>query len=208
MKIAQTISGEGRFDPGLFVATYSGDDEVCVHDANVGLKSSTPGEQNLLGNFYESYISALSSLVDHSLKHSEVAKSSASNISASVRELLKTSLKCLELDREEKAELRATILELFALSQLNLVENTISLKDKESLRDQLRTAQRVARLAAEKVYKKQAAEKAFKINQKKDKNNNSNFLSRISTSSTIERYQSILVTQHKLKDAERELLNQ
>jgi hypothetical protein len=200
-RIAKTINGEGRFDPGVFFATYAGDDDVCVLGGNEEVKSLTPAEIKLLSDFYLSYITAKISGVNHSLRHSEVAKSSAATISTSVKELTQTSFKCLSLTHDGKAENRAAILDLFARNQLNIVESTTSLKDKDSLRDQLKIAQRVARLAAETVYQRQDAEKK----NKDDDDNNFKFNDRITTSPTIETYEKILVTQSRLKNAEREL---
>jgi hypothetical protein len=200
-RIAKTINGEGRFDPGVFFATYSGDDDVCVLGGNEEVKSLTAAEIKLLSDFYLSYITAKISAVNHSLRHSEAARSNAATISISVKELTQTSFKCLSLTHEAKAENRAAILELFARNQLNIVENTTSLKDKDSLRDQLKIAQRVARLAAQTVYQRQDAEKK----NKDDDDNNLKFNDRITTSPTIETYEKILVTQSRIKNAEREL---
>jgi hypothetical protein len=195
---AQKINGEGRFEPGLMLATYSGDDDACPTDPH---SKYAQDELELLQGFYMSLISVKINLVNHALRHDEVARSSASAISTAVRELVNASLRCTGLGSAEKAETRAAILELFARNQLNLVNNTVSLKDKDTLRGQLKTAQRAARLAAEMVYQQQAAEKSAKDDDRTDMN----FSERISTSTIIETYETILITQNKLKDAERDL---
>jgi hypothetical protein len=195
---AQKINGEGRFEPGLMLATYSGDDDACPTDPQ---SKYTQDELDLLQGFYMSHISVKINLVNHALRHDEVAKSSASAISTAVKELVNASLRCTGLDTADKAETRAAILELFARNQLNIVNNTVFLKDKDTLRGQLKTAQRAARLAAEMVYQQQAAEKSAKDDDRSDMN----FSTRISTSTIIETYETILITQNKLKDAERDL---
>jgi hypothetical protein len=200
-RIAKTINGEGRFDPGVFYATYSGDDDVCVLHGNDEVKSLSPDETKLLSDFYVSYVTAKISHVNHSLRHSEVAKKSAATISTSVKELTQTSFKCLNLSPEAKAENRAEILDLFARNQINIVENNTALKDKDSLREQLKIAQRVARLAADTVYQRQDTEKK----NKDDDENGLKFDDRIRPSPTIEIYEKILVTQGRIKDTERQL---
>jgi hypothetical protein len=196
---ARKLNGEGRFEPGLILATYAGDDDACPRDPQ---GKYAQAELDLMQDFYLSHITHKINLVNHSLRHEEVARNSASAISTAIKELVSASLKCTGLDAADKAEIRASILELFARDQLNLVNNTAFLKDKDALRGQLKTAQRVARLAAEMVYQQQAAEKAAKDDDRSELN----FSVRISTSSIIETYETILVTQKKLKDAERDLV--
>ena len=196
--VAQKLNGDGRFESGPIFATYSGDDDACPRDPQ---SKYTQDDLKLLQDFYVSRLSIKINQINHALRHDDVAKSSASAISTAVKELVNASLKCTGLSSADKAEYRASILELFARDQLNLVNNTVSLKDKDTLRGQLKTAQRVARLAAELLYQPQAAEKA----EKDDDRSNLNFSARVSTSTTIETYQTILVTQNKLNDAERDL---
>jgi hypothetical protein len=198
-RIAKAIGGEGRFDPGAFFATYSGDDDICV--LNEEAKSFSPGEIELLADFYLSYITAKISDANQSLRHSEVAKSKAAAISTSIKELTQSSFRCLRLAREQKAENRASILDLFARNQINIVEKTASLKDKDSLREQLKIAQRVAQLAADTLYERQDLEKK----KKDDYENALTFADRTQGSPTIETYEKILVTLSRIRDTARVL---
>jgi hypothetical protein len=184
---AQRLSGDSKLEIGPIGATFSGDDGDC------NAKSSE--ERKQFGDLYQSYISAVAGFIDHSLKHPENSKKNASIISSYTQQLNKLSLKCLEGDvRKEK---RAGILEYYARNQMNLVENNAALGSVEVSQQQLKDAAKVIQLAIEIIDKEQSDERNNKATK--------SFLVRISSSSLIERYESLLATQARLHEMERRL---
>ena len=105
------------------------------------------------------------------------------------------SLKCLQ--GEVRKGKRAEILEYYARNQMNIVENIAALGSVGALQQQLKDAGKVVRLALEIIDKQQSDERNNKATK--------SFLVRISSSSIIERYESLLATQAKLNEMEREL---
>jgi hypothetical protein len=184
----QKLSGDARLEVGPLSAIYSGDDGIC--------NAANAGERELLGNIYQSYISALAGYVDHSLKHPENAKRHASEISEHTQELNRVSLRCL--DSGVQHEKRAEFLEYYGRNQLNLVENIAPLKGADALREQIKNAEQVVQLALEFIDKEHQDEE-------QQKKTTQNFLSKVSSSSISERYESLLNTQQRLKEKEREL---
>ena len=135
--------------------------------------------------------------MDHSLKHREDAKRSATQIDKYTQQLNHIGLKCL--DESVKKEKRAELLEYYARNQLNLIQQTGTLKNPDVLRQQVQDAIKIIRFAIELIDKQQSNERHQRP---------SNFLLRISSTSVIERYESLLATQQELKEKERELSNE
>jgi hypothetical protein len=98
-----------------------------------------------------------------------------------------------------KKEKRAELLEYYARNQLNLIQQTGTLKNPDVLRQQVQDAIKIIRFAIELIDKQQSNERHQRP---------SNFLLRISSNSVIERYESLLATQQELKEKERELSNE
>jgi hypothetical protein len=184
---AQRLSGNSKLEIGALGATFSGDDGEC--------NARNSDERRQLGDIYQSYISALAGLVDHSLQHPEDSKRNASVISSYTQQLNNLSLKCLQ--GEVRKGKRAEILEYYARNQMNIVENIAALGSVGALQQQLKDAGKVVRLALEIIDKQQSDERNNKATK--------SFLVRISSSSIIERYESLLATQAKLNEMEREL---
>jgi hypothetical protein len=184
----QKASGTATMRHGLFGMTHSGDEGLC---------DAEDGEREDLGRLYESYIGSLTGFVDHSLKHTEASAKNASRINEAVDELNSISLRCVA--PAVRQELRAEILELYARNQLNLVLKGAPLRSIDSLREQLSLGQQALRLAIEKIDRPQSEER-------QRRRDDPNFRRRISRGdSLIERYESVLSNQEKLKEAERNL---
>jgi len=188
---AKAISGTSSLEIGILGVSQSGDDGSCDAD--------NPEQQDLqqYGPLLQSYISALAGYVDHSLKHREDAKRSATQIDKYTQQLNHIGLKCL--DESVKKEKRAELLEYYARNQLNLIQQTGTLKNPDVLRQQVQDAIKIIRFAIELIDKQQSNERHQRP---------SNFLLRISSNSVIERYESLLATQQELKEKERELSNE
>jgi hypothetical protein len=187
---AKAMGGASSLEIGVLGVTLSGDEGSC--------DAGKPEQQELQEQYaplLQSYISALAGYVDHSLKHRVGAKRSANQIAK--YKLNHLSLKCL--GESVKKEKRAELLEYYARNQLNLIKQTGTLKSAEGLRQQVTDAIKVIQFAIELIDKQQSQEK---IERQK------NFLLRISSSSVIDRHESLLDTQRQLKDKERELSNE
>jgi hypothetical protein len=193
MKDFETIAelkknnGSSKLQVGLLGATHTGDDEPCE-----GL-ATEKGE--LFGALIQSYVTPLAGYIDHSLKHRENAKKNALTINAYAQQLNTLSLKCAP--PSVRREMRAEILEYYARNQLNLVENTSAFKSADTLRNQIMEAGEVVRLGLELILDARDSERNRKAA--------GSFLERISSSSVIDRYESLLATQQRLKAKEREV---
>jgi hypothetical protein len=184
----QKESSDYVLNIGLLTASHSGDDAVCA---------IAESDRKILGKAYESYLSALSYLIDNALKHPTYRQQHATVIEGYVRDLIKLSLKCLNSE-VPKEPFRAEILDRYVRNQLNLIDNAAPLRSLDAIRSELRNAGEVLTLALQLLTRQRSEELG-------SKQNSPDFLRRIYSNDLIELYDNLILTKTKLQSREKEL---
>ncbi len=196
---------------GLLGASHSGDDGICdvpelppVVSANGGRQQpdtlSKADATERLETIYNSYLSARTDLVDHALKHPIMKVNSASLIESEIETLMPLSLRCIQFNPEDLARTRAEHIERYVRSQLNLLENTASLKSSDKIQDQIRDDRQLLNLAFQLIAPQVATAK--KVADKGP------IQDRIRTDPVLELYETLLATQEQLQSfSERDVAN-
>lgn len=184
-------------DVGILGAAHSGDDGLCKLTKD---DDKLEGDaKKFLSNALDSYISALSYLVDNALKHSTFRREQATVVGGYMKELSKFSLRCI--DPDSKNEVRAEILERYTRNHINLVDNSASLRSKDTIRAELNRAIEILNLASQLIARDAKNER----DRSKD---HPDFQSRIFVSSLIELYDNLSNAKAKLQERERNLASE
>jgi hypothetical protein len=144
---------------------------------------------DILSALFESYVSAQSTYVDNFLKHALLKVKSATIVDGQMRKLAKLDLRCVPGNR---LALRAEILERYARNETNLIENLSLFGNKDKIAERILNAQRVLVLAMQLVDRDQKNERVSR--------DTDSFLKRVTSSPTIELYETLLALQGRLQD--------
>jgi hypothetical protein len=110
------------------------------------------------------------------------------------------SLRCIRFNPEDLARTRAEHIERYVRSQLNLLENTASLKSSDKIQDQIRDDRQLLNLAFQLIEPQVATAKKLA-----DKGP---IQDRIRTDPVLELYETLLATQEQLQSfSERDVAN-
>jgi hypothetical protein len=182
----EKMSDDYTLTVGTLGAFQRGDDGICP---------LAEDEQASLGKLFETYVSALTTFIDNALKHPIFSRTNATIIAGHAQQLRKISLKCVASDAREEA--RAEMLDRYVRNHINLAVNTAALKGSDAVRQQLREAGHILRLAIQLIDRKQKQDRATKEQE-------SDFRKQIATSNVIELYESLLATQGRLQEVDRD----
>jgi hypothetical protein len=196
-----------KWNVGVAGAWHSGDEGICdIPDLpKIAQKAPSQPEEDLkpadarerMLTIYDSYLSAQKDFVDHSLKHPTIKVSGASLIESQVITLMQRSLKCI---KGKQAATRAEHIERFVRSELNLLENTSSVKAKDEVRKQIRDARQMLALAFQLI--------DVPVRKAKKDAEEGPIQNRIATYPILEIYETLLATQGQLQSfSEREVVN-
>jgi hypothetical protein len=200
-----------KWNIGVLGASHSGDDGICdvpelpalvLRDPNKKepdtLTKADATEQ--LETIYNSYLSARTDYVDHALKHPIMKVNSASLIESEIETLMPLSLRCIRFDTPNLLRTRAEHIERYVRSQLNLMENTASLKSSDKVQDQIRDSRQLLGLAFQLIDPQ--------VRKEKKEADEGPIQNRIKTGPVLETYETLLATQQQLQGfSEREAAN-
>jgi len=187
---------------GLLGASHSGDDGICEIPELPAAVSGNGDKKDRdtlskaeaaerLETIYNSYLSARKDYVDHALKHPIMKVNSASLIESEIETLMPLSLRCIRFRPDDLLRTRAEHIERYVRSQLNLLENTASLKSSDKIQDQIRDSRQLLALAFQLIQPQVAK-------ARKDMDEGS-IQDRIKTDPTLEIYETLLATQEQLQ---------
>jgi hypothetical protein len=144
---------------------------------------------DILSALFESYVSAQSTYVDNFLKHALLKVKGATIVDGQMRKLAKLDLRCVPGNR---LALRAEILERYARNETNLIENLSLFGNKDKVAERILNAQRVLVLAMQLLDRDLRNERVSK--------DTDSFLKRVTSSPTIELYETLLALQSRLQE--------
>ena len=197
-----------KWSTGLLGASYSGDDGICDIPDLPDPVSINPGDAlktkadvtEPLETIYNSYLSVRKDYVDHALKHPTMKVRFAALIQSEIETLMPLSLKCGGFGPQDQLTTRAEHIERYVRSQLNLMENTASLKSSDKIQDQVRDSRQLLQLAFQLI-------EPQVVNARK-KAEEGPIRDRIETQQVLETYETLLATQDQLQSfSEREVAN-
>jgi hypothetical protein len=148
-----------------FGASQSGDEGTCevpelpkaVGNAVSGSQMPTTAGLNQyevldrLKVIYNTYLSTMKDHVDHSLKHPIEKVRWGSMIEDEIAKLMPLSLKCISYAAPGQLRTRAEHIERFVRSELNMLENTSSLKSQEEIGNKIRESKQLLTLASQLI---------------------------------------------------------
>jgi hypothetical protein len=173
---------------GLLGASQSGDEGLCKFPPVV---QALADEQRTLMSIYESYLSARSSYVDHALKHPIMKRKLAAIIDSEIQDLITLDLKCIA--PSIRANTRAEYLERYVRNEINLLENTSTLKSTDEIRNRIRAAQQLLGLALQLIEPKVTTARDMK-------SSTTDLQMRITQEPILELYETLLATQDQLEE--------
>jgi hypothetical protein len=150
-----------------------------------------------LRTIYSTYLSAKSDYVDQALKHPIMKRRSAGLIGSEAKGLMSLSLRCYtNIPQIARAEL----IERYVRNEINLIDQTLSLKSKDSINDRIRDNRQMLAFAFQLI------EPA--VSTATEGKNKGRILDRIATDRVLEVYETLLATQDQLETfSERDVLN-
>jgi len=150
-----------------------------------------------LRTIYTTYLSAKSDYVDQALKHPIMKRRSAGIIGSEAKGLMSLSLRCITNNLQIA---RAEDIERYVRNEINLIDQTLSLKSKDSIMDRIRDNRQMLALAFQLI------EPA--VSTATEGKNKGRILDRIATDRVLEVYETLLATQDQLESfSERDVLN-
>lgn len=150
-----------------------------------------------LKTIYTTYLSAKSDYVDQALKHPIMKRRSASIIGSEAKNLMSLSLRCITNNPQIA---RAEHIERYVRNEINLIDQTSSLKSKDSIADRIRDNRQMLAFAFQLI------EPA--VSTATEGKNQGHILERFATDRVLEVYETLLATQDQLETySERDVLN-
>jgi hypothetical protein len=150
-----------------------------------------------LKTIYTTYLSAKSDYVDQALKHPILKRRSAGIIGSEAKNLMSLSLRCITNNPQIA---RAERIERYVRNEINLIDQTLSLKSKDSINDRIRDNRQILAFAFQLI------EPA--VTTATEGKNQGHILERIATDQVLEVYETLLATQDQLQTySERDVLN-
>jgi hypothetical protein len=203
-----------KISVGLLGASHAGDDGICDIPTLPKLVPRDPSNpeddklkasdaQERLRVLYDTYLSAQKDYIDHSLKHPIEKLSTASLIQSEAEGLMRLSLKCGPLRKDNgarKLRTRAEHIERYVRNELNLLESTSSLKSDSQIRSKIRDSRQMLALAFQLIEPQ--------VTAAKEQSRTGRIQDRITTLEVLEIYETLLATQAQLQSiSEREIAN-